>query len=164
MKASRLDRIDLKILAALQEDGRMTNQALSERVGLTARPCLERVRRLEKAGLIRRYAALLDLAAFDLVSVIAEIGLEHLHKQAQAKFEKRMAAEPCVVECWEVSGQYDYIARIVCPSLGAYQEMTNSWIDDPAMGVARVVSNVVLREVRSFTGVPVPQPRQKRLS
>src|SRR4051812_158411 len=97
MKAKGLDRIDIKILAALQEDGRMTVQALSELVGLTARPCLERVRRLEKSGLIRRYAALLDLAAFDLVAVIAEIGLEHLHKQAQSKFEKKLAAEPCVV-------------------------------------------------------------------
>jgi DNA-binding Lrp family transcriptional regulator len=164
MKASGLDRIDIKILAALQADGRMTNQALSELVGLTARPCLERVRRLEKSGLIRRYAALLDLTAFDLVSVIAEIGLEHLHKQAQSKFEKRLAAEPAVVECWEVSGMYDYIARIVCPSLGAYQEMTNGWIEDPALGVARVVSNVVLREVRSFNGLPVPTARQKRLS
>ncbi|MDB5364926.1 MAG: lrp [Rhodospirillales bacterium] len=164
MKASGLDRIDIKILAALQADGRMTIQALSELVGLTARPCLERVRRLEKSGLIRRYAALLDLTAFDLVSVIAEIGLEHLHKQAQSKFEKRLAAEPAVVECWEVSGMYDYIARIVCPSLGAYQEMTNGWIEDPALGVARVVSNVVLREVRSFNGLPVPTARQKRLS
>jgi hypothetical protein len=63
-----------------------------------------------------------------------------------------------------VSGTYDYIARIVCPSLGAYQEMTNSWIEDPAMGVARVVSNVVLREVRSFNGLPIPAARQKRPS
>lgn len=164
MKANGLDRIDIKILAALQEDGRMTVQALSELVGLTARPCLERVRRLEKKGLIRRYAALLDVAAFDMVAVIAEIGLEHLHKQAQSKFEKRLAAEPAVVECWEVSGTYDYIARIVCPSLSAYQELTNGWIEDPSMGVARVVSNVVLREVAAFKGLPIPAARQKRLS
>jgi Lrp/AsnC family transcriptional regulator of ectoine degradation len=148
-----LDRIDIKILAALQRDGRMTNQDLAAKVALSARACLERVRRLEAAGVISDYQAVVELARLSRpVNVFAEIVLE---KQANSRrFEKRLASLDEVVECWEVSGNVDYIARFVCADLAAYEELTASLIDDPALGVARMVSHVALRAVRRFSGYP----------
>src|SRR5438477_8650388 len=148
-----LDRIDIKILAALQRDGRMTNQKLADMVGLSPRACLERVRRLEAAGIISGYQAMVELARLSRpVNVFAEIILE---KQAQqGRFEARLAKIEEVVECWEVSGTVDYLARFVCADLAAYQALTTSLIDDPTLGVARIVSYVALRPIRRFIGYP----------
>lgn len=157
LKQVKLDSIDLQILATLQRDGRMTNQRLSELVGLTPRPCLERVRRLEQGGVLLRYLALIDVARFGYVTVFADIALEHLHRQAQSQFEQRLKRCPEVVECYEVSGPFDYLARIVCPDIATYQDLTASWIGDTSLGVARIVSNVMLRPVREFTGYPLPE-------
>src|SRR4051794_19373021 len=103
-----LDRIDVKILAALQRDGRMTNQALAGVVGLSPRACLERVRRLEAAGIIAGYQAVVELKSIARpVNVFAEIVLA---KQAnRGRFEKRLGGIDEVVECWEVSGDLDYV-------------------------------------------------------
>ena len=148
-----LDRIDIKILAALQRNGRITNEKLAAAVGLSARACLERVRRLEAAGIIAGYQAQVELAQLSRpVNVFAEIILE---KQAQQnRFEQRLAKVEEVVECWEVSGTVDYIARFVCADLAAYQALTTALIDDPTLGVARIVSHVALRPIRRFTGYP----------
>ena len=148
-----LDRIDIKILAALQRDGRMTNQKLAGLVGLSARACLERVRRLEAAGIIAGYQAVVELKALARpVNVFAEIVLD---KQAnRGRFEKRLATIDEVVECWEVSGNVDYVARFVCADLAAYEELSARLIDDETLGVARMVSHVALRAVRRFAGYP----------
>src|SRR5438874_8759267 len=133
-----LDRIDVKILAALQRNCRITNERLAAAVGLSARACLERVRRLEAAGIITGYQAVIELAQLSRpVNVFAEIILE---KQAQqGRFEARLGKIEEVVECWEVSGTVDYLARFVCTDLAAYQTITTSLIDDPNLGVARIV-------------------------
>jgi DNA-binding Lrp family transcriptional regulator len=137
-----LDRIDIKILAALQRDGR------AGLVGLSARACRERVRRLEAAGIIAGYRAVVELKALTPpVNVFAEIVLE---KQAnRARFEKRLATIDEVVECWEVSGTVDYLARFVCADLAAYEELSARLIDDETLGVARMVSHVALRAARA---------------
>src|ERR1700745_255770 len=142
-----LDRIDVKILAALQRDGRSTIQKLAQTVGLSPRACLERVRRLEAAGVIAGYQAVIELAKIARpVTVFAEITLE---KQAnQGRFEQRLAAIDEIVACWEVSGAVDYVARFVCTDLAAYQAATTALIEDPHLGVARVLSHVVLRAVK----------------
>jgi DNA-binding Lrp family transcriptional regulator len=156
MKAKKLDQIDIKILATLQENGRITNQTLSERVGLSARPCLERVRRLEASGFIKRYMALLNAAELgSSVMIIAEIVLEHQNNRRQTDFEIRMKTLDEVIDCFEVSGQFDYVARFVCPDIKAYQDLTASLIEDEALGVARIVSNIVLRPIREFSGYPL---------
>jgi DNA-binding Lrp family transcriptional regulator len=148
-----LDHIDIRILAALQRDGRMTNESLARTVGLSARASLERVRRLKAAGIISGYQAVVELARLSKpVNVFAEIVLE---KQAQqGRFEARLAKIEEVVECWEVSGTVDYLARFVCADLAAYQTLTTGLIDDPSLGVARIVSHVALRPIRRFTGYP----------
>ncbi len=148
-----LDAIDVRILAALQRDGRSTMQALAQRVGLSPRACLERVRRLETAGVIAGYQAVLELRQLSRpVNVFAEIVLE---KHANSRlFEKRLSAIDAVVECWEVSGTVDYIARFVCLDIAGYEELSSRLIDDPDLGVARIVSHVALRPVRRFAGYP----------
>ena len=149
-----LDDIDIKILAALQRDGRSTVEKLAQMVNLSSRACLERVRRLEAAGVIAGYRAEVELGQLSKpVNVFAEIVLE---KQAQqGEFEKRLAAIEEIVECWEVSGTVDYIARFVCADLTNYQALTNKLIDDPNLGIARIVSHVALRAVRPFSGFPI---------
>jgi DNA-binding Lrp family transcriptional regulator len=148
-----LDRIDIRILAALQKNGRSTIQKLAGAVGLSPRAALERVRRLEASGIISGYQALIEVARLSKpVNVFAEIVLE---KQAQqSRFEQRLAAIEEVVECWEVSGTVDYLARFVCADLATYQALTTDLIDDPRLGVARIVSHVALRPIRRFAGYP----------
>lgn len=156
MKTKKLDPIDIRIIAELQKDGRITNQALSERVGLSARPCLERVRRLERDGVIVRYQAVVDVRRVQTcVFVLAQIALEKQGRQRTSQFERRLRETPEVVECFEVSGPFDYIAKIVCPDLEAYQTLTDAWIDDTDLGVTRIVTNVVLRPLRDFGAPPI---------
>jgi DNA-binding Lrp family transcriptional regulator len=154
VKTSRgLDAIDIRILAALQRDGRMTIQKLASSVGLTARPCLERVRRLRASGIIAGYQAVIDLDRLSRpVTVISEIVLESQARRDQV--ERRLKLVEEFVECWEVSGAFDYIARVVCTDLTNYEEITAALIGDPVLGVARIVSHIVLRPVRRFAGYP----------
>lgn len=147
------DRIDMKILAELQRRGRLTNQKLAAIVGLSPRASLERVRRLEAAGVIAGYQAVVELAKLSRpVNVFAEIILEKHARQGG--LEKRLAAIEDVVECWEVTGNVDYIARFVCADLATYEALTTRLIDDANLGVARIVSHVALRPVRRFSGYP----------
>jgi Lrp/AsnC family transcriptional regulator of ectoine degradation len=148
-----LDRIDVKILAALQREGRSTIQKLAETIGLSPRASLERVRRLEASGIIAGYQAVVELSRLARpVNVFAEIVLE---KQANSgRLEKRLNAIDEIVECWEVSGTVDYVARFVCADIATYEELTSALIEDPNLGVARIVSHVALRPVRRFSGYP----------
>jgi DNA-binding Lrp family transcriptional regulator len=148
-----LDRIDIKILAALQRNGRMTIEKLAGMAGLTARPCLERVRRLEAAGIIAGYQAVLALEKLSKpVTVFAEIIMD---KQGGSdRLEKRLTGIEEIVECWEVSGNVDYVARFVCADLARYETLTTDLIDEAELGVARIVSHIALRPVRRFAGYP----------
>jgi DNA-binding Lrp family transcriptional regulator len=148
-----LDRIDIRILAALQRDGRSTVQKLGETVGLSSRACLERVRRLEAGGIIVGYQAVIDVARLsNPVTVFAEIALERLAHQS--RFEKGLSEIEEMVECWQVSGTFDYLARFVCADVAGYEALTNRLIDDQKLGVARIVSHIALRPVRRFRGFP----------
>jgi DNA-binding Lrp family transcriptional regulator len=148
-----LDRIDVKILAALQADGRMTIQELAGKVGLTPRPCLERVRRLEEAGIVAGYRAVIELDRLSRpVTVFAAIALER-HGRRDG-FEKRLADIEEIVESWEVSGEFDYMARFVCADLARYEALTAELLNDRDLGVARIVSHIALRPVRRFAGYP----------
>ena len=148
-----LDRIDIKILAILQHDGRSTIQRLAESVGLSARPCLERVRRLEAAGIIAGYRAVIALELLSRpVTVFAEIALE---KQAhRGRLARRLAAIEEIVECWEVSGGIDYLARFVCTDIGGYEALTAQLLDEPELGIGRLVSHIALRPLRRLTVYP----------
>jgi DNA-binding Lrp family transcriptional regulator len=149
-----LDRIDIKILAALQQDGRSTVQKLAGLVGLTPRPCLERVRRLEASGIIAGYRAVIAIERLSKpVTIFAEIALEKLGRQD--RLEKRLRAIEEMVECWEVSGDLDYLARFVCSDVARYEALTTGLIDDPELGVRRITSHIALRPICTFAGFPV---------
>jgi DNA-binding Lrp family transcriptional regulator len=155
VKSSRgLDPIDVKILAALQRDGRMTNQRLAAAVGLSPRPCLERVRRLQAASIIMGFQAVVDLQKLSKpLTVFAAIALESQARRDQVERRLRMIEE--MVECWEISGPFDYVARFVCLDLTQYEALTSQLIEDSVLGIARIVSHIVLRPVRRFEGYPM---------
>src|SRR3954467_15181350 len=109
-RAPVLDRIDIAILTALQDNGRITYQALSERVGLSPRPCLERVRRLEQKGVIRGFTVLLDPEALGHhIMTLAEIALRDPSAPIRQRLERALCAHPSVVELQVVNGEYDYV-------------------------------------------------------
>lgn len=156
MKTRSLDDIDLQILALLQANGRITNRALADAVGLSPSPCLERVRRLEDAGFISRYMAVLNIEKlYAPVTIVAQITLGHQSKGQQAKVEERLNAIDAIVSLYEVSGDCDYIAHIVTPTIAAYQRLTAGLLEDAELGIERVVSHVVMRNIKDFVGFPV---------
>jgi Lrp/AsnC family leucine-responsive transcriptional regulator len=116
-----LDRIDLRILDELQSNARISIAELAKRVALTATPCARRVQQLEAAGFIKAYATLLDQAALGLpVNAFVEVRLVRESKAEVAEFESAMNRYPEVMECWAMSGGYDYLLRVVTPDLDGY--------------------------------------------
>ncbi len=152
-RAGTLDRIDRAILEELRLNARITNQALSERIGLSARPCLERVRRLERAGVIRGYTALLDPALIGHgVVALAEIAMRDPSAATRQRLERALRANPAVAELQVIAGEYDYVARIAAPSLAAYEALTGDFLADPAFGIARIHTTFVLKTLKEFCG------------
>jgi DNA-binding Lrp family transcriptional regulator len=157
-----LDRADLKLLELLQQDGRTTVQALSEAIHLSARATLNRVRKLESAGVIEGYRAMIDRAALgEQVCAFAEVAMKDQRQASLQRFEKRMAATPEVVGCWVLSGRYDYLVRIACPHLAHYHRLINGWLDDAHLGVEKIVTNIEMQTVKEFEGFPVALPNRK---
>nr|MDP2192530.1 Lrp/AsnC family transcriptional regulator [Rhodoferax sp.] len=152
------DRADLKLLALLQQDGRTSVQALSEAIHLSARATLNRVRRLEAEGLIQGYRALVSRAVLgEQIVVFAEIALKDQRQATVQRFEARMAASPEVVACYQISGRYDYLARVCCPDLPRYRELTDGWLDDVGLGIEKIVTNTEWQTLKEFAGFPLPQ-------
>lgn len=154
MSASKLDDIDRKILAELQADGRMTNVELARRVGISAPPCLRRVRVLEEAGYIRGYHADVDARSLGFeVAVFAQVGL---HSQAEADlraFEERCGAWPLVRECHMLNGEIDFILKCVAPDLSTFQSFLTEELTS-APNVASVRTSLVIRGAKDEPGVP----------
>lgn len=152
-----LDRIDRQILALLQEDGRMTNVDLAERVGLTAPPCLRRVRALEEQGAIRGYHAELDPATLGYpITVFALVSLRSQAEQDLTAFEEHVAKIPEIRECHMLNGEIDFILKIVAIDLKAFQEILTTHLT-PAPNVASVKTSLTIRTAKSVPGVPVPE-------
>ena len=161
MVKTGLDRIDLAILEALRRNGRITYQALSERVGLSPRPCLERVKRLEQKGVIRGYTALVEPAALghDIIA-LAGISMRDPSAASRQRLERAFAAHPSVVELQVVNGEYDYIARIVAPTLAAYESLTEAFLADPGFGIGRIHTTFVLKTLKDFEGYSAGDSRK----
>lgn len=149
------DRIDRQILAHLQEDGRMTNVELADRVGLTAPPCLRRVRALEEAGIIRGYHADLDPASLGFpITVFAMVSLRSQAERDLAAFEAHVATIPEVRECHMLNGEIDFILKIVAGDLKGFQEILTTQLT-PAPNVASVKTSLTIRTAKSLSGIPV---------
>lgn len=149
------DRIDRQILAHLQQDGRMTNVELAERVGLTAPPCLRRVRALEEEGVIRGYHADLDPASLGFpITVFAMVSLRSQAEHDLAAFEAHVAEIPEVRECHMLNGEIDFILKIVASDLKSFQEILTTHLT-PAPNVASVKTSLTIRTAKSTSGIPV---------
>lgn len=151
----KLDRIDRRILAALQKDARLTNQALSERVALSPSACLARVRRLERSGVIQGYHARLDPFALDIGLVLYVDNALEGHSPAElAAFEEAILARPEVVEASHVTGSFDYILKIVVADMPEWTRIAED-LAGSGLGVDRINSYVVMRKPKFFVGYPV---------
>jgi len=149
----RLDAIDRNILSELQDDGRITNVELARRVGISAPPCLRRVRTLESAGYIGGYRALLD--ARSLGCEVTAFAMVHLSSQAEADleaFEAFVRREPLVRECWMLSGEIDFILKCVAPSLSNFQSFVTKLT--AARHVLNVKTSLTLRVSKDAPIVP----------
>lgn len=152
----RLDSIDWAILKELQADGSITNVELARRVGLSAPPCLRRVRALESAGIIKGYRALLDPKALGYEIVcFAMVQLAAQGQKDLAAFEERMTEWPAVRECWKLSGDIDFILKCVAPNLSAFQALVQDLTALP--NVRNVRTALTLDLVKDEALVPIEE-------
>lgn len=154
MAISKLDEIDRKILAELQADGRMTNVELAKRVGISAPPCLRRVRTLEESGYIRGYHAEVEARALGFeVQVFAMVGLQSQAETDLSAFERRCRDWPLVRECHMLNGEVDFILKCVAPDLSSFQTFLTGELTS-AENVASVKTSLVIRGAKDEPGVP----------
>ncbi|MAI49859.1 MAG: ArsR family transcriptional regulator [Rhodospirillaceae bacterium] len=156
MRTMKLDTIDKRILRELQRNGRVSNVELANAVGLSPSPCLRRVRELETAGIIDRYAAILDQRASGYaLSVFVQVTLERQVETALDGFERIIAERPEVMECYLMTGDSDYLLRIVVPDVTAYEVFLKNHLTRVA-GVASIKSSFALNRVKYETALPLP--------
>lgn len=152
---TNLDGIDRQLLAELQEEGRVTNVELAKRVGLTAPPCLRRVRSLEEDGVIRGYHADLDASKLGFtITVFALVSLKSQAEEALRQFEDHVRALPEVRECHMLNGEIDFILKIVSRDLQSFQEFLTSKLT-PAPNVDSVKTSLTIRTAKHLPGVPL---------
>ena len=150
-----LDTIDRMLLSELQSEGRVTNVDLAKRVGLTAPPCLRRVRALEEAGVIRGYHADLDASSLGFtITVFAMVSLKSQAEEDLKAFENHIKALPEVRECHMLNGEIDFILKIVSQDLQSFQELLTSKLT-PAPNVASVKTSLTIRTSKNEPGVPL---------
>ena len=151
-----LDKTDLLILGELQQDGSLTNVELARRVNLSPSPCLARVKALEAAGVIERYVALANAKALGLgLNLFINISLKEQSKQALAEFERRIAEHDEVMECYLMTGESDYLIRVVVPDIGALERFILEQLT-PIPGIEKIRSSFALKQVRYKTALPLP--------
>ena len=154
MSAIKLDPIDRKILTELQQDGRMTNVELSRRVGISAPPCLRRVRSLEETGLIHGYHAKVNARGLGYeVMVFAMVSLKSQAGEDLATFEELARSWPLVRECFMLNGEIDFLLKCVAPNLLTFQTFLTDDLT-AAQNVASVKTSLVIRPSKDEPGVP----------
>lgn len=155
MPETRIDDIDRKILAVLQQDAHTTMDRLAELVGLSPSPCARRVRNLEAAGVIKRYVAVVDQDKVGLpVSVFASIKLERQREDELDRFSKAILRWPEIVECYLMTGQRDYLLRIVVKDLPAYEAFLKRTLTR-LEGVASIESSFALSQIKHSQALPI---------
>jgi Lrp/AsnC family transcriptional regulator, leucine-responsive regulatory protein len=158
-----VDALDYRILEALQHDGRIANVDLAHAVNLSPSPCLTRVRALEADGTIQRYVALLDPKKLGLtVSVLVQVTLERQIESALEVFERAVRERPEVMECYLMTGDADYLLRVVVPDVPAFERFILDFLSR-VPGVGNIKSSFALKQVKYQTELPLPvQPAQRR--
>ena len=152
----QLDSIDWKILGLLQGDARMSNVDLAKAVGLSPSPCLNRVRALEEAGYISRYVTLLNALRVGLkVSVFIQVTLERQIESALERFENAIRGRPEVMECYLMTGDADYLIRVVVADIQVLEEFILKFLTK-LPGVGNIKSSFALKQVKYQTALPLP--------
>jgi Lrp/AsnC family transcriptional regulator, leucine-responsive regulatory protein len=159
MASTQLDVIDYSILKQLQEHARISNVDLADRVGLSPAPCLRRVQTLEREGVIRKYVALLDPTIVNCgVTVFVQISLDLQVEGRLEAFEQAIIPRPEVLDCYLMTGDADYLIRVVVPDVAAYERFLKDSLTR-IEGVAGIKSSFALREVKYSTALPLPGDR-----
>jgi len=162
MPTPNLDAKDWQILDRLQQDARIPNVELAKAVSLSPSPCLARVRALEDSGVISRYVTLLDPLALGLtVSVFIQVRLERQVESALEKFEAAVRERPEVMECYLMTGDADYLLRVVVPDVPALERFIVDVLSR-IPGVGNLKSSFALKQVKYQTALPLPQPEKAR--
>ena len=150
------DRTDRRILEVIQEDARISNTELADRIGLSPSPCWRRVRTLEDTGVIERYVTLVNAKAVGLpITVFATVALEKQVESALESFEKAVMERPEVMECNLMTGEFDYLLRVVVPDLVAYERFLMDHLTR-IKGIASIKSSFSLKQVSYKTALPLP--------
>ena len=150
-----LDRLDRRILAVLQREGRITNQALAERLGLSPSACLARVRRLDQGGVIEGYGARLNPWSLSAGMILfAEVWLKGQRPSDLARFEAAIADMPEIVEASYVSGAYDYLIKAAVPNMAAWTALSEDLLQRD-LGIDKVVTHVLMKKTKRFIGYPI---------
>jgi Lrp/AsnC family transcriptional regulator of ectoine degradation len=153
----KLDAYDIKILAALQRDGRMTKLNLAKEIHLSPSPCWERLRRVEAHGLIQGYHAEIDIDRLTRIStVLVEVTLKSHHVQDFERFEIAVRAVPEIVECYATGGGFDYLLKVIATDIDHYQRLIDGLLS-AHIGIERYFTYIVTKTVKRFTGYPVQQ-------
>ena len=151
-----LDEIDRRILRTLQQDGRLSNVELAQQVSLSPSPCLARVKKLESDGVIGGYVALLDPVALGFgVSVFIQVRLEKQVERSLGAFEHAISERPEVMECYLMTGQSDYMLRVVVPDVPALERFIVDFLSR-VPGVGNIQSSFALKQVKYKTALPLP--------
>ena len=150
------DSTDRRILQVIQEDARISNTELADRIGLSPSPCWRRVRTLEDNGVIERYVTLVNAKAVGLpITVFATVALEKQVESALESFEKVVMERPEVMECNLMTGEFDYLLRVVVPDLVAYERFLMDHLTR-IKGIASIKSSFSLKQVSYKTALPLP--------
>lgn len=150
-----LDRANLQILAALQKDAKLSFEQLAAAAGLSASPCFSRVKKLEQAGVIRRYGARLDLTRLGPhVTVMTEVTLEKHTSDRDISFRRYINSLPDIVMALQVSGRFDYLLQFVCRDIDRYMSLTQQMVAG-GIGIATLASYIVLETAKPFEGYPL---------
>lgn len=150
-----LDQIDRKILKALQDNARLSSQELSGQVGISSSPCWRRVKALEEAGVITKYVTLVDPEALGLsISIFTNVSLDKQIETALETFQKAVRKRPEVMECYLMTGDFDYLLRVVVGSLHDYERFLLDHLTK-IPGVASIKSSFALKQVKYTTALPV---------
>ncbi|OHV78856.1 Lrp/AsnC family transcriptional regulator [Ensifer sp. LCM 4579] len=151
----KLDKIDIKILQVIQKNGRITKAKLSELVGLSVSPCFERLRRLEKAGIVKRYLADIDIdRLFRSILMVVEFTLKDHTTASVLQFENAISKCREAVECYGVNGQIDYVVKFIFRDIEHYQDVMNTLID-LNVGIDKVTTFIVTKNVKRFSEYPI---------
>ena len=162
MLRTSLDRTDLDILRELQHNARLSNVELAKRVHLSPSPCLARVRALERRGVINRYVALVDPVAVGLgLSVFIQVSLERQAEKPLEQFQSAVSRFPEIVECYLMTGDSDYLLRVVVPDVQSLEKFMLNGLTRIS-GVANIRSSFALKQVKYDTALPLPPADRAR--